>query len=142
MIIPQISLIHCLSSTHKSTHWNIIYKYYILNTIRALLTANCSNNLREPFQSICVIFGAFFQCMSTLPEKFQIMSTYADWTSVCRHCLKKSAYVDIRGFHRLTVTYIHCRLYHFLDFLPRYLLRRVMSVQSFTCFAESLDLNK
>ena len=34
------------------------------------------------------------------------MSTYADRTSVCRHCLKNSAYVDIRGFHRLTVTYM------------------------------------
>ena len=47
--------------------------------------------------------------MLTLPENFQIMSTYADWTSVCRHCLKKSAYVDIRGFHRLTVTYTYTR---------------------------------
>ena len=113
----------------------------------ALLIVYCSDYHREPFQSICVIFEAFFQRMSTLPEKFQIMSTYADWTSVCRHCLKNSAYVDIRGFHRLTVTYMPKKwaiLRHYQDhdwLIQEWYIKLVNNIISVvinvTCFVKS-----
>ena len=60
-----------------------------------------------PYQSICVIFRGKFQRMSTMPGNFRH----------CWHSLsepgyvdidwKKSAIVNIRGFHRLTTTYIY-----------------------------------
>ena len=80
----------------------------IQNSCIAFIAHMISFIISENHFSRFVHFFGLFQRTSTLPYKFPTMSTYAEWTSLCRHLLKnKSGVVDIRCLHRLTVTFTH-----------------------------------